>query len=108
MVLVFDLTNRHSFDEITTTFSPEINYHTPGVPVLLVGNKLDIRDDENEKHISFQQGKQLASAIGAHSYVETSAKDNSGVNDAFYEATLMGLQHRISNIHKSSDRCCLM
>ena len=53
-----------------------------GAPVLLVGTKIDLREDEQMierlkekgiKPISFEEGCKMTVEIGAHSYAETSA-----------------------------------
>ena len=50
---------------------------------ILVGNKCDI---ENKRQVSFQQGKELADEFGIP-FIETSAKDDINVKDAFMMIT---------------------
>ena len=38
--------SRASFDNVRSTWLPEIRHHAPGVPFILVGTKCDLRDDE--------------------------------------------------------------
>ena len=54
----------------------------PNTLILLVGTKIDLREDEEmverlkekgKKPISFEEGCKMAEEIGAHSYAETSA-----------------------------------
>jgi Ras-related C3 botulinum toxin substrate 1 len=53
---------------------PEINHHAPNVPMVLVGTKLDLREDPDiidklrdrrMSPISFSEGNNLAKDIGA-------------------------------------------
>jgi GTPase SAR1 family protein len=49
-------------------------------PVVLVGNKKDLAD---ERQVSEQEGKEVAERFGVP-HIETSAKTNEGVNEAFF------------------------
>ena len=61
---------------------PEIEHHAPGVPIILVGTKLDLREDEGTRRalaqrkmapIQYEQAVQLAKEIKAVKYLECSA-----------------------------------
>jgi GTPase SAR1 family protein len=56
------------------------NYLPPEIPVLLVGNK---RDLEAERVVSFNQGQELADELNLN-FLETSAKENDNVSEAFH------------------------
>ncbi|XP_074832482.1 ras-related protein Rab-39B-like [Carettochelys insculpta] len=84
-VLMFDLTNRASFEnirewhqEVTDTVKP---FH---VVFVLVGHKSDL---VAQRQVEQKEAKKLASTLGAK-YIETSAKSNSNVEDAFQLLTL--------------------
>lgn len=58
-----------------TQWIPEISHHCPGVPFVLVGNKLDLRDDSETierlsarglSPITKEMGEDLARRIGAY------------------------------------------
>lgn len=60
------------------TWSKELKKYAPGIPVILVGTKLDLKEDRNtieklrEKNLSpitFSQGEALSREIGAVSYL---------------------------------------
>lgn len=62
---------------------PEIRHHAAGVPIILVGTKLDLRDDPTTiqrlrerrfSPITYNQGMQMAKEVGAVRYVEASSK----------------------------------
>ncbi|KAI8916001.1 ras-related C3 botulinum toxin substrate 2 [Gorgonomyces haynaldii] len=46
-VLCFSIDCRESFDNIEKKWIPEIKHYCPNVPILLVGLKADLRDDDN-------------------------------------------------------------
>ena len=65
-----------------TQWHPEISHHCPNTPVILVGTKLDLRDDKEtiekleEKRlapITHAQGTEMMEEIGAVKYLECSA-----------------------------------
>ena len=66
---------------VSTQWHPEVSHHCPNTPVILVGTKLDLRDDESvikklqEKRlapITYLQGLQMMREIGAIQYLECS------------------------------------
>uniref|UniRef100_A0A8B9QC39 RB39B protein n=1 Tax=Apteryx owenii TaxID=8824 RepID=A0A8B9QC39_APTOW len=84
-MLLFDLTNRASFEsirqwhrEVTDTVRPF------RIVFVLVGHKSDL---VAERRVSRREAEKLAAALGAQ-YVETSAKDGSNVAQAFQVLTL--------------------
>lgn len=57
---------------------PEVRHHCPGVPCLIVGTQVDLRDDaavieklakQRQAPISYKQGEQLAKDLSAVKYV---------------------------------------
>ena len=94
-LICFSLVSPASFERVKTKWVPEITHHCPDTPFLLVGTKLDLRDDPEtleklSKHglspITANQGVQLAQDLGATRYVECSALTQKGLKDVFYEA----------------------
>ncbi|ODQ82106.1 hypothetical protein BABINDRAFT_174681 [Babjeviella inositovora NRRL Y-12698] len=80
-LLVYSVNSRTSFDELFTYYQQICRVKdTEQVPIMLVGNKCDL---ENERQISFSEGKQLAESFGA-AFVETSAKQRINVEEAFF------------------------
>ena len=74
---------------------PELQHHCPGTPFLLVGTKLDLRDDtetiqklseRKQAPITYAQGVAMAREIGAVKYVECSALTQKGLKNAFDES----------------------
>jgi Ras-related C3 botulinum toxin substrate 1 len=74
---------------------PEIEHHAPGVPIILVGTKLDLRDDEGTKEslrqkkmapIQYEQAISVAKEIKAVKYMECSALTQRNLKSVFDEA----------------------
>ncbi len=74
---------------------PEIDHHAPNVPIILVGTKLDLRDDEAIKEslrqkkmspIQYEQAVMVAKEIKAQKYLECSALTQRNLKSVFDEA----------------------
>ncbi|MCG3215551.1 MAG: GTP-binding protein [Candidatus Heimdallarchaeota archaeon] len=86
-ILVFDITNQNSFDDIDMWVS-EISSRCPDIPIVLCGNKFDLKDARSvnlDDAIDFAKFKKF-------DYVETSALDAYNVDKLFYHATRLGKQ----------------
>jgi len=83
ILLVYDITNKQSFDNITDWLK-NIEKHTSQAPnKILVGNKTDLAA---QRKVSTEQGRQLADQLQMTHY-ETSAKDKTMVDEAFFALT---------------------
>ena len=77
-IVLFDLTNRESFDHIPRWLD-EVQKEAGEIPMLLVGNKTDLKD---QRMVSFEDAKELANKLKME-YIESSAKTGDGVKDLF-------------------------
>ncbi|XP_064080931.1 ras-related protein Rab-21-like isoform X2 [Macrobrachium nipponense] len=78
-LLVFDLSSETSFDDIKG-WVEELGCRVgDGLLLMLVGNKKDLHE---QRKVDKTAAQQYASSIGA-TYIETSALDNTGVEDVF-------------------------
>jgi Ras-related C3 botulinum toxin substrate 1 len=94
-LLCFSISSPSSFENITAKWYPELEYHCPNVPFLIVGTKLDLRDDPStierlaEKKLaplSIEQGLELAKHLGAFKYLECSALNLENMPEVFTNA----------------------
>lgn len=94
-LMCYSVISRSSFENIRTKWLPEIKQHAPGVPFILVGTKVDLRDDSEtlarlrEKHqtpVSEAEAQTLAKEIGAHKSLVCSALTQQGLKAVFDEA----------------------
>ena len=77
-LICFAVNNPVSFGNIETKWYPEIQFHCPGVPIILVGTKQDLREESSET-VSAQDAESLANKIGANCYMECSALTQSSI-----------------------------
>ncbi|KAJ0526060.1 putative small GTP-binding protein [Helianthus annuus] len=45
-ILAFSLISKASYENVSKKWIPELTHYAPGVPIVLVGTKLDLRDDK--------------------------------------------------------------
>ena len=78
-----------------------MHHHCPGVPCLIVGTQIDLRDDpqvidklgkQRQRPIVPDQGDRLAKELGAVKYVECSALTQKGLKNVFDEAIVAALE----------------
>jgi len=91
----FSVISPASFENVRAKWVPEIQHHCPNTPMILVGTKLDMREDKEtldrlaEKKLSpitTDMGNGLAKEIKAVKYMECSALTQKGLKDVFDEA----------------------
>lgn len=106
----------------------EILEHCPGVELVLVALKCDLRpanggEAEEDEHdaadanetrrpkkqmLTYQQGLEVAKRIKALRYLECSAMKNRGVNEAFTEAARVALRVPAGNKGSKGGKCIVM
>nr|XP_048310795.1 ras-related C3 botulinum toxin substrate 2 isoform X1 [Myodes glareolus]XP_048310796.1 ras-related C3 botulinum toxin substrate 2 isoform X1 [Myodes glareolus] len=94
-LICFSLVSPASYENVRAKWFPEVRHHCPSTPIILVGTKLDLRDDKDtieklkEKKlapITYPQGLALAKDIDSVKYLECSALTQRGLKTVFDEA----------------------
>ncbi|XP_069765007.1 ras-related C3 botulinum toxin substrate 1-like isoform X2 [Narcine bancroftii] len=94
-LICFSLVSPASFENVRAKWYPEVRHHCPSTPIILVGTKLDLRDDKDtieklkEKKlapITYPQGLAMTKEIGSMRYLECSALTQRGLKTVFDEA----------------------
>ncbi|CAF1263103.1 unnamed protein product [Didymodactylos carnosus] len=99
---------------VVEKWAPEVKYHCRNVPILLIANKCDLKDDTavherikqlNQKVITTEDALLCAKKIGARNYLECSAKTRQGVREVFEYAAKVALD---KGNKTSCCNCCLL
>ncbi|KAJ4358408.1 Rho GTPase [Didymosphaeria variabile] len=114
IMLCFSVDSPDSLENVETKWVSEIAENCPGVKLVLVALKCDLRkkDDDEEGAqpekalIQYDEGLKVAERIKALRYLECSAMKNRGVNEAFTEAARVALSVKTNKDQSSS--CTVM
>ncbi|XP_040283314.1 rho-related GTP-binding protein RhoB-like [Bufo bufo] len=110
ILMSFSVDSPDSLENIPEKWVPEVKHFCPNVPIILVANKKDLRNDEHirnelarmkQEPVRTEDGRAMAVRISAYEYLECSAKTNDGVREVFKTATRAALQKR----HRPSGEC---
>ena len=100
VVVVFSVVHPNSYYNVTKKWIPEVKFHMPKTPIVLVGNKTDQRNDpgclkrlaeQKKKPTTTEMGKKLAREINAATYIECSCLDLRGVKNLFEKSHKLSL-----------------
>lgn len=101
ILMCFSIDSPDSLENIPEKWTPEVKHFCPNVPIILVGNKKDLRNDPNtikelskmkQEPVKPEEGRAMAEKINAFAYLECSAKSKEGVREVFETATRAALQ----------------
>nr|XP_061843364.1 rho-related GTP-binding protein RhoB-like [Nerophis lumbriciformis]XP_061843366.1 rho-related GTP-binding protein RhoB-like [Nerophis lumbriciformis] len=116
ILVCFSVDSPDSLENIPEKWVPEVKHFCPNVPVILVGNKKDLRHDDHVKQdlarlklepVRPEDGRAMAMRIGAYDYVECSAKTKEGIWEVFETATRAALQKQSSK-RSGCLQCCVL
>merc|ERR1711874_342639 len=94
-LVCFSVVSPTSYDNVRQKWISEVRHHCPNAPVLLVGTKMDLREDpempkklkeKNESPVSTQQGHNLAKELKCKKFLECSSLNQKGLKNVFDEA----------------------
>ncbi|KAG5916462.1 hypothetical protein E4U42_007660 [Claviceps africana] len=124
IMLCYSVDSKDSLENVESKWVGEIADNCPGVKLVLVALKCDLRekggDDDDDgaappeaapgerpagSLIEYDKGLEVAKRIGASRYLECSAMKNRGVNEAFTEAARVALSVKKE---REENKCTVM
>jgi len=115
VMICFSVDNPVSLENVESKWLDEILEYCPGVKLVLVALKCDLRDDPAVRErlkrygthtVQYEEGLAVARRIRASRYLECSSKHNRGVTEVFYEAARVSLSTRAKGSGEGS--CVVM
>ncbi|KAJ3104924.1 GTP-binding protein Rho1 [Physocladia obscura] len=104
LLVCFAVDNPDSLENVKEKWISEVLHYCPGIPIILVACKADLRDNPQaiqelakigKRPLTAQQGIAVANSIGAKKYLECSARTGQGLRQVFEEAARVALaRHR--------------
>jgi len=94
-LVCFSVISQSSFENVKTKWVPEIQHHAPGVPILLIGTKSDLRKDQStqtqldkrdQSMVAEDKCTSMSKEVGAVKYLECSALTQEGLKQVFDDA----------------------
>jgi len=113
-LICYSIISRASFDNVKSKWYPEICHHAPGVPIVLVGTKSDLRSDnamqtqlanKGFSMVSMSEAQALGQQIKAVKVLECSALTQEGLKNVFDEAIRAAMNKPKA---KKSGNCLLL
>jgi len=114
-LICFSVVSPSSLENVTSKWCPEIKHHCADAPILLIGTKIDLREDKEtlqilaengQAPIKREQGQKLANKIRAVKYLECSALTQRGLKQVFDEAVRAVL--RPQPVRRRQRKCVLL
>ena len=81
VILVYDSTNLETFESIGKWIKEIDEHRTTNVLIFLVANKCD---KSQEEQVPLKLGMEYAKKLKATAFKQTSAKENTGIDELFY------------------------
>lgn len=107
ILMCYSVDEPDTLENIPEKWAPEVHHFCPGVPIILVGCKKDLKQDpetlrllakRGKKTVSTEEGQSTALSIKAAGFLECSAKTREGVIESFEAATLATLKRKLESI----------
>ena len=123
-IITFSLIDKASYNNVKDKWWPEVQQFNPKTPIVIVGTKLDLRDNPDtiaslksggQEPIKYEMGEKLSKEIGAYKYLECSALTQKGLPNVFEEAVKAVFQEEVKNSQeapsgksgKSKEKCVI-
>eukprot|EP00924_Labyrinthula_sp_SR-Ha-C_P004688 maker-scaffold_1-snap-gene-8.3-mRNA-1 protein AED:0.09 eAED:0.09 QI:178/1/1/1/0.6/0.33/6/133/194 len=116
-LICYSIISPSSFENIRTKWYPEIKHHEPEAPFLIVGTKLDLKDNKEILSKLKQKGaapvetnmaEALKAQIGAERNLECSALSQKNLKTVFDEAIRCVLERKLRNGSKKKKNCVIL
>lgn len=115
VLVVFAIDQPTSLENLSSKWVPEVSYQCKDTPIIVVGTKADLRNDQatseslaqqGQRTVTEEDGRAKAREIGAEAYMECSALTGDGVQ-AIFDRALDTVLHN-KKVLKSKKGCLIL
>ena len=116
-IVCFSVISPMSLENVKDKWIPELKQHCADVPIVLVGTKVDLRDDagiisdlkkKELKPLAKDDGEKCKKEIGAMKYCECSARTMNGLNEVFDHVIEVHYENVMSDETGRKKKKCLL
>ncbi|CAD5212123.1 unnamed protein product [Bursaphelenchus okinawaensis] len=93
-LVCYSVENTDSLKHIQHKWVPEIRHFCPNTPMIVIGNKKDIRNDSQRNVVSTEDAENVVKKVSAVALIECSAKTKENVKKVFEAAVKAALTYR--------------
>ncbi|KAH3854335.1 cell division control protein 42 homolog [Dreissena polymorpha] len=95
IIVCYSVVDRDTLENVRDVWIPETTTQTKRKkPIILIGCQTDIRIPNNESHVTYDEGCNIAKAIGADAFIECSSASMTGISDVFQTVVKVVLKSR--------------
>lgn len=102
LLVCYAINSITSLHNVRETWTPEVKHFCPGIPIILVGTKMDL-SSTSDSIVDFHEAERLAQEIGAVEHIRCSAKTTENINHVFNVAITSALKTIDANNAAVSD-----
>ena len=118
IVISYAIDSPDSLSNTVEKWAPEVKHFCPDVPIILCGNKKDLRNNDEtkrelqavkQKPVTVDEGLKVAEKISAAAYIECSALTKAGVMTLFETAAQHSLKKKLKKQSRFNKlKCCIL
>ncbi len=85
-LICYSIDRKTSLQNVAPKWKTELEHHCPSAKIILVGNKIDLRDqliNSGREYCTYSDGEKVAKEIGADGFFETSALHHTNIKVIF-------------------------
>jgi len=105
-IVAFSIISTNSLDNVQSKWVPEIQHHAPGVPIILVGTKSDLRQDTAMIAQLQQKGLEMVTAAKIKSMSEWIAGQNGQMQQEWWECSAL-TQEKLKDVFDGAIKAAL-
>lgn len=97
VIICFSLDNSESLQNVKNNWVPEMQKLCPGIPMLLVGTKVDLRNEARtiKNFVRHADGRNMSKSNKMVDYIECSAKKGENVKEVFDHIAQVAIKRKV-------------